>query len=656
VSARTTLREQLARLPDSPGVYLYRDAADTVLYVGKAKSLRKRVLSYFRAPLTPDDPASLAARPGSHPKAAELVDRIDRVEVLITGGESEALILEANLVKRHRPQFNIRLRDDKSYPYIAISLDEEYPRVYFTRERHRRDRVYFGPFSNASKVRETLNVLARIFPSRPCEGPEPGRPSGIPCLDYHIQRCLAPCVDYITKAEYRALVDQIIAFLSGRYRGLERELDGRMRAASQAQEFEQAAIHRNRLAAVRHLMERQWATNEGLGTLDVIGVAMEGDAANVQVLQVRDGVMQDRQSFHLDLAGEDDLGAVVEQFAIEYYALAIAIPPLVVVPSPMEGEGLTRLLSERRDSRVEVRHAERGDKRRLADLAARNARFALDQDRKRHELARVGVVAALEDGLERLGIGRVLPGLVGAGQTFLTTKPSLAVCVALFWVGGWGLARDIDLEEQFRRERARAEALQREAEHAQLLALKSHLDPHFLFNTLNAIAEWCREDGAVAEKAIVQLSSMLRTMLGAIHTSTWPLAKEVELVDALIALHLVRDPSAFTLERDVPEPLPAVDVPPMMLLPIAENAMKHGPLARHKGPVRFSIVQRQDGLEITLSNPGRFTGRREGGSGLPIVAKRLALAYGDRATFAIEAEGDAKDGERCRATVTIPLR
>jgi excinuclease ABC subunit C len=388
VSARTTLREQLARLPDSPGVYLYRDAADAVLYVGKAKSLRKRVLSYFRAPLTPDDPASLAARPGSHPKTAELVERIDRVEVLITGGESEALILEANLVKRHRPQFNIRLRDDKSYPYIAISLDEEYPRVYFTRERHRRDRVYFGPFSNASKVRETLNVLARIFPSRPCEGPEPGRPSGIPCLDYHIKRCLAPCVDYITKAEYRALIDQIIAFLSGRYRGLERELDERMRAASQAQEFEQAAIHRNRLAAVRHLMERQWATNDGLGTLDVVGVAMEGDTANVQVLQVRDGVMQDRQSFHLDLAGEDDLGAVVEQFAIEYYALAIAIPPLVVVPSPVEGDALTRLLSERRGSSVEVRHAERGDKRRLADLATRNARFALDQDRKRHELAR----------------------------------------------------------------------------------------------------------------------------------------------------------------------------------------------------------------------------------------------------------------------------
>ena len=389
VSARTTsLRDQIAHLPNCPGVYLYRDAADTVLYVGKAKSLRKRVLSYFQAPLTPTDPKSLGPRNGVHAKTAELVERIDRLETLVTGTESEALILEANLVKRHRPPFNIRLRDDKSYPYIAISLDEAYPRVYFTRERHRRDRVYFGPFSNASKVRETLNLLARIFPSRPCEGPEPGRSSGVPCLDYHIKRCLAPCVGYITQPEYRELTDQIIAFLSGRYRGLERELDQKMRTAAEAQEFEQAAIHRNRLAAVRHLMERQWATNESMGTLDVIGVALDDDAANVQVLQVRDGVMQDRQSFHLDLVGEDDPVAVIEQFAIEYYTLAIAIPPLVVLPASVTGLALAELLSDRRGSRVEVRHAERGDKRRLADLAARNAAFALDQDRTSQALAR----------------------------------------------------------------------------------------------------------------------------------------------------------------------------------------------------------------------------------------------------------------------------
>ncbi len=388
MSSRADLRDQLRGLPDGPGVYVYYDSADEVLYVGKAKSLRKRVLSYFRAPLSADDPLSLAPRADVHPKTAELVDRIDRLEVLVTGSETEALILEANLVKRHRPPFNIRLRDDKSYPYIAISLDEAYPRVYFTRERHRRDRVYFGPFSNASKVRETLNALNKIFPSRPCEGTEPGRPSGVPCLDYHIKRCMAPCVDYISKPDYRGLIDQIIRFLSGQYRGLGRELESQMRAAAAAHEFEQAAILRNRLAAVQHLMERQWATNDGLGTLDVLGVAIGEGAANIQVLQVRDGVMQDRQSFHLDLGAVDESDAVIEEFAMEYYSLAIAIPPLVLVPSGIPSLGLTELLSDRRGTRVEVRHAERGDKRRLQELAQRNAQFAFDQDRQRHELAR----------------------------------------------------------------------------------------------------------------------------------------------------------------------------------------------------------------------------------------------------------------------------
>ncbi len=397
MAANPAIRPQLQSLPDRPGVYIYRDAADDVLYVGKAKSLRKRVLSYFQAPLSPDDPRSLTARGGVHVKTAEMVDRIDRLEVVVTSSESEALILEANLVKRHRPPFNIRLRDDKSYPYIGISLDEDYPRVYFTRERHRRDRLYFGPFSNAAKVRETLNALARIFPSRPCEGPEPGRPSGVPCLDYHIKRCLAPCVGYISRDEYRELIDQIIAFLSGRYRGLERELEDEMRRAAEEQRFEQAAIHRNRLAAVRHLMERQWAKGDTLGTLDVVGLAVEDDAANVQVLQVRDGVMQDRQSFHLDLGGVHDVATIVEQFAIEYYALAMVIPPLVVVPAGGATPALTELLSTRRGSRVEVRHAERGDKRRLLEMAERNASFALDQDRRRHEQTRLRRQASLEE-------------------------------------------------------------------------------------------------------------------------------------------------------------------------------------------------------------------------------------------------------------------
>jgi excinuclease ABC subunit C len=407
VTAREPLRQQLAGLPDRPGVYVFRDRPDRVLYVGKAKSLRKRVHSYFQAPLRPDpdDPREgLGARAGVHGRTAEMVDRIERLEVMVTGSESEALILEANLVRTHKPPFNVRLRDDKSYPYIGISMDETYPRVYFTREPHKRERLYFGPFSSASKVRETLNVLAKIFPSRPCEGTEPGRPSGIPCLDYHIHRCLAPCVDYISKDEYGELIQQTIAFLSGRYRGLERDLEQRMRDAATAQNYERAAVWRNRLAAVRHLMERQWATNEAVGSVDVLGIALEDDLANVQVLQVRDGVLQDRQSFFLDTAGAD-IAEALEGFALTYYATALAIPPLVVIPPGLAtGEPLHALLTDRRGTNVEVRAPERGDKLRLAELADRNAKFALDQERRRHERTRDRRRQALEDLRDALGL------------------------------------------------------------------------------------------------------------------------------------------------------------------------------------------------------------------------------------------------------------
>ena len=407
--ATAPLREQLAALPDAPGVYLFRDAADRVMYVGKAKSLRKRVFSYFEAPVRgPEGEGESHPGPkaGLHPRTAEMVSRIDRMEALVVNTEAEALILEGNLITTHRPAFNVKLRDDKSYPYIGISLEETYPRVYFTREKHRRDRVYFGPFSSASKVRETLSLIGKIFPNRPCEGTEPGRPSGIPCLDYHIKRCMAPCVDYISKADYRHLIDQTIAFLSGRYRGLEQELEAQMKAAAAAQRFEDAALYRNRLNAVRHLMERQLATSESMGSGDVIGVAVDddGEAANIQVLQVRDGVLGDRQSFFVEAAGATEPSTIVEQFVLEYYALGLAIPPLVVVPQGVDTNPIEALLAERRQSGVEVRASERGEKRRMQEMAERNARLALDQDRARVARTRERRTAALGDLQDRLGL------------------------------------------------------------------------------------------------------------------------------------------------------------------------------------------------------------------------------------------------------------
>src|ERR671932_2453802 len=227
---KTRLADQRKKLPDGPGVYLFRDAAGKVIYVGKAKSIRKRVAGHFSNPVTRG--------------AYEMVDAIESVEFLLVASEAEALLAEQNFIKQYRPRFNIRLRDDKSYPFIAISMDEEFPRVYFTRERHRRDRLYFGPYSNAKRVRGTLDLLGKVFLFRSCQGVEPGRRSGSPCLDYYIKRCGAPCVGYVSKDEYRASIDEVIAFLQGRYRQIERDLQRRMHKASETQEFEQAALER----------------------------------------------------------------------------------------------------------------------------------------------------------------------------------------------------------------------------------------------------------------------------------------------------------------------------------------------------------------------------------------------------------------------------
>src|SRR3954466_15630099 len=232
--AADRIESQLKRVPQRAGVYLFRNAQGDVLYVGKAKSLRPRVRSYFQA-------GSSDTRQGIR----HMAGRVETIETIVPQPGVGALHLAQRLVKRHRPPFNVRLRDDKSFPYIAVTVEDDYPRVMFTRERHRRGVVYFGPYANAKKVRETLDVLNRVFRYRPCEGPKPGRRSGIPCLDYHIERCLAPCVDYVSKEEYRAVIDQVIEFLSGNDRPIREELQRQMREAAAEERFEDAARYRN---------------------------------------------------------------------------------------------------------------------------------------------------------------------------------------------------------------------------------------------------------------------------------------------------------------------------------------------------------------------------------------------------------------------------
>ena len=406
-SATRDLERQRRELPDAPGVYVFRDKAGDALYVGKANSIRKRVASHFAG--------KGGGRGSGLGGTADLIDRIESIETLVTQTEAEALLAEQSFIKRYRPRFNIRLRDDKSYPYVAVSLDEEFPRVYFTRERHRPNRVYFGPVSSAKRVRDTLDLLGKLFQYRTCEGPEPGRRSGVPCLDYYIKRCQAPCVGYIDKEEYRGNIDRIIGFLSGRYKEIAGDLEDKMEEASEAQDFERAALFRDRLNAVRSMMERQQVAGGSLGSADVIGVAVEGGDANAQVFQVRDGVLAERQGFYL--AGEDaevvdgdrDPGEVAETFLLQYYGAAPAIPGRVIVGPELRGrvDVLAEALSSERDAQVEVRVASRGDLRRLRELAEKNANLALAQDKLRREHRRQQRVESLASLQDALGLERV---------------------------------------------------------------------------------------------------------------------------------------------------------------------------------------------------------------------------------------------------------
>ena len=387
------VQEQLKGLPTRPGVYLFRDARGQLLYVGKAKSLRPRVRSYFQA------------RGRDRPTLSQLPERVHDVEVIVTGSEVEALHLEQNLVKRHRPPFNVRLRDDKSFPYIAVTIEDEYPRVMFTRERHRRGVVYFGPYANAKKVRETLDVLNRVFRFRPCEGPKPGRHSGIPCLDYHIDRCLAPCVGYVSPGDYAEVIDGVVEFLAGDTAPIQRELERKMQEAADAERFEDAARYRNRLFSIQHLAERQAADRRDVGDVDVLGLALADGRGAVQIFPLRGGKMIDRYSFHLENVEGQDVTAVLEAFCVEYYGATPSIPPQIVVPQDAgDLSALEEFLSERRGSHVEVRRAMRGEKRRLAELAAENARHALASDQAASETRRARRIEALEELREALNL------------------------------------------------------------------------------------------------------------------------------------------------------------------------------------------------------------------------------------------------------------
>ncbi len=336
--ASTDLRELIKMAPDLPGVYLWRGSAGDVIYVGKALSLRRRLANYLPAAM-----GSEGIRVGV--KEREMVGRAATLEWIVTSNEVEALLLEHNLIKQHHPQYNIRLRDDKSYPYIMITMEDEWPRVMFTRQPHRKGNLYFGPYASAAKVRDTLDVLGRVFPVRTCRGKEPGRPSGSPCLQFHIDRCPAPCVGDAEKVAYRAVVDQVVDFLSGRETKVLSQLRTSMRGAAKRQDYEAAAAFRDRLEALTHVLERQQIESGSLGSADIAGLAVDDWGANVQIFITRDGKLADRRSFTLVNAEGADEEEIFERFVAEYYSTSPTVPTeLIVPPAVRQTEALSAFL------------------------------------------------------------------------------------------------------------------------------------------------------------------------------------------------------------------------------------------------------------------------------------------------------------------------
>jgi len=401
MKASEELRDAIRQAPDLPGVYLFRDQEGRLLYAGKAVSLRKRLASYLPA-LEEDEESKSPA------KMREMVGRAAAVEWVVTGSETEALLLENNFIKEHRPPFNIRLRDDKSYPYIVVTMGDDFPRLMFTRQPHQRGNLYFGPFANAAKVRETLDALRGVFPLRACRRREPGRPSGSPCLQHHIGRCRAPCVGRIGREEYRVLVGQVIDFLSGRETKLMAELEAAMLQAAKDRQFEAAALYRDRLQALKHVLERQQIESGGLGSADITGMALDEWGANIQVFVTREGRVVDRRSFTLmNVEGASD-DEVFRRFVAEYYGWSPSVPAELVVPSRVKERAiLAGFLEGLRGAKVSVKAAQRGDKRRLQRLADHNAALALRQERLREEKTRERRLVALES----LAAALDLPGL-----------------------------------------------------------------------------------------------------------------------------------------------------------------------------------------------------------------------------------------------------
>lgn len=385
--------EELKKLPRKPGVYIMRDDKDVILYVGKAINLHNRVRSYFRENI------------GRGPAIDQMVSLIARFEYIVTDSELEALVLENNLIKENSPKYNTLLKDDKTYPYIKVTVGEDYPRILFSRTMKKDKSRYFGPYTSAAAVKDTIELLNKLYQLRTCNRVLP-RDSGLerPCLNYHIKQCLAPCQGYVSKEEYRQQVAGALEFLNGNYSPILKDLEEKMNKAAEELEFEEAARYRDLLSSVRQVSQKQKIT-EGVGEdKDILALYQDETEAVVQVFFVRDGKLIGREHYYMTHVPENNKPAILQDFVKQFYAGTPFIPRELMLQYEIEdAELIEKWLSERKGSRVYLKVPKIGSKEKLVELAAQNAKLVLSQDReklKREEGRTIGAVKEISDLLQ----------------------------------------------------------------------------------------------------------------------------------------------------------------------------------------------------------------------------------------------------------------
>lgn len=394
------IEEELKKLPANPGVYLMHDSKDEIIYIGKAISLKNRVKQYFQSSRNKST------------KIEQMVSKIERFEYIITDSELEALVLESNLIKEHRPRYNTMLKDDKSYPYIKVTMGEAYPRVLFSRNMKKDKSKYYGPYTSSGAVKDTLELLRKLYKIRTCNRNLPkdiGKER--PCLYYHIKQCDAPCQGYISEKEYKESIDQVLDFLNGNYAELLKDLEKKMMDASDAMNFELAIEYRELLNSVKQVAQKQKITSSEMEDRDVIAFATEGFDAVVQVFFIRDGKLIGREHFYLSVAPNESKSEIMTSFIKQYYAGTPFIPKELILQEAIEDEDIvTEWLSKKRQQKVYIRVPKKGQKERLVELAAKNALMVLEQDKekiKREELRTLGAMKQIGDWLSLSNVRRV---------------------------------------------------------------------------------------------------------------------------------------------------------------------------------------------------------------------------------------------------------